>query len=73
MGRAKQTIDEKKLSKWKLLEEFRRRLAKIMESARPKHKPPGGPERPLLEEDYFFRACIGRSGSTSKTAPPNST
>ena len=45
MARAKQTIDEKRLSHWNLLDEFRRRLAKVMESAEPKQKSPGGPER----------------------------
>lgn len=59
MGRAKQTIDEKKLSRWKLLDEFRRRLAKVMESAGPRQKPPGGPERLLLEEDYFSLMLFG--------------
>lgn len=59
MGRAKQTIDEKKLSQWKLLEEFRCRLAKVMESVPPKQKPPGGPERLLLQEDYFSLMLLG--------------
>lgn len=59
MGSTKQTIDEKKLSHWKLLDEFRRRLAKVMESAEPKQKPPGGPERLLLERDYFSLMLFG--------------
>ena len=59
MGRSKQAIDEKKLSRWKLLEEFRRRFAKVMESAEPKQKPPGGPERLLLQENYFSLMLFG--------------
>jgi len=59
VARAKQTIDEKKLSHWKLLDDFRRRLAKVMGSAQPKQKPPGGPERLLLEEDYFSLMLFG--------------
>ena len=59
VGRAKRTIDEKKLTHWKLLDEFRRRLAKVMESAGPKQKPPGGPERLLLEKNYFSLILFG--------------
>ena len=53
MGRAEQDIDEKKLSNWKLLDEFRQRLAKVQ--AR-------GPERLLLEEDYFSLVLFGLCG-----------
>ncbi len=50
---------KKKLSPWKLLDEFRRRLAKVMESVEPGQKPPGGPERLLLEENYFSLILFG--------------
>lgn len=60
MGRAKKTIDEKKLSSWKLLDDFRRRLAKVMkESPPPPDRCPGGPERLLLAEDYFSLMLFG--------------
>lgn len=60
MGRAKEKIDEKKLRSWKLLDDFRRRLAKIRaEMPPPPEKRPGGPERLLLEEDYFSLMLFG--------------
>lgn len=60
MGRAKEIIDEKKLRSWKLLDDFRRRLAKIRESMPPPpDKRPGGPERLLLEKDYFSLMLFG--------------
>lgn len=60
MGRAKEIIDEKKLRSWKLLDNFRRRLAKIRESMPPPpDKRPGGPERLLLEKDYFSLMLFG--------------
>ena len=59
MGRAKDKIDEKKLSNWKLLDDFRRRLAKVRESVPGREKRPGGPERFLLEEDYFSLMLFG--------------
>lgn len=60
MGRAKEKIDEKKLRSWKLLDDFRRRLAKIRaEMPPPPGKRPGGPERLLLEEDYFSLMLFG--------------
>lgn len=59
MGRAKQTIDEKKLSHWKLLDDFRRRLAAVRQAAPAPHKRAGGPERLLLEEDYFSLMLFG--------------
>ena len=60
MGRAKEKIDEKKLSSWKLLDDFRRRLAKVQATAAVKpEKRPGGPERLLLEEDYFSLMLFG--------------
>lgn len=60
MGRAKEKIDEKKLRSWKLLDDFRSRLAKIRaEAPPPPEKRPGGPERLLLEEDYFSLMLFG--------------
>ena len=60
MGRAKEKLDEKKLSSWKLLDDFRRRLAKVRAaSAPPLGGRPGGPERLLLEEDYFSLMLFG--------------
>lgn len=60
MGRAKEIIDEKKLRSWKLLDDFRLRLAKIRHSMPPPpDKRPGGPERLLLEEDYFSLMLFG--------------
>lgn len=60
MGRAKEQIDEKKLSSWKLLDDFRQRLAKVREAMPPPpDKRSGGPERLLLEEDYFSLMLFG--------------
>ncbi len=60
MSRAKETIDEKKLSSWKLLDDFRRRLAKVRGTMPPPpDRRPGGPERLLLEEDYFSLMLFG--------------
>ena len=59
MGRAKDKIDEKKLSNWKLLDDFRRRLAKVRGPLPGREKRPGGPERLLLEEDYFSLMLFG--------------
>jgi hypothetical protein len=59
VGRAKDKIDEKKLSSWKLLDDFRRRLAKVQTAAPTREKRPGGPERLLLEEDYFSLMLFG--------------
>ena len=60
MGRAKDKIDEKKLKSWKLLDDFRSRLAKIRTKLpSPPKKRPGGPERLLLEEDYFSLMLFG--------------
>lgn len=60
MGRAKEKIDEKKLGSWKLLDDFRRRLAKVRAAtgSAPDGRP-GGPERLLLEEDYFSLMLFG--------------
>jgi hypothetical protein len=55
----KEKIDEKKLSSWKLLDDFRRRLAKAQSAAPTCQKRPGGPERLLLEEDYFSLMLFG--------------
>ena len=59
MGRAKDKIDEKKLSSWKLLDDFRRRLANAQAAVAVREKRPGGPERLLLEEDYFSLMLFG--------------
>lgn len=60
MGRAKEQIDEKKLRSWKLLDDFRSRLARIRaEMPPPPENRPGGPERLLLEEDYFGLMLFG--------------
>jgi hypothetical protein len=60
VGRAKKPIEEKMLSSWKLLDDFRRRLARIREAMPPPPVPrPGGPERLLLEEDYLSLMLFG--------------
>ena len=60
MGRAKKQIEEKKLRSWKLLDDFRGRLAKIRAEMPPQpERRPGGPERLLLEEDYFSLMLFG--------------
>lgn len=60
MGRAKKQIEEKKLRSWKLLDDFRSRLAKIRAEMPPQpERRPGGPGRLLLEEDYFSLMLFG--------------
>ena len=59
VGHAKDKIDEKKLSSWKLLDDFRQRLGKAQASVPKPEKRPGGPERKLLEEDYFSLMLFG--------------
>lgn len=60
MGRAKEKIDEKKLRSWKLLDDFRARLDRIRAEMPPApEKRPGGPERLLLEKDYFSLMLFG--------------
>lgn len=59
MGRAGEKIDEKKLTSWKLLDDFRCRLAKAQAAAPPCDKRPGGPKRLLLEKDYFSLMLFG--------------
>lgn len=60
MGRSKEKIDERKLRSWKLLDDFRSRLARIRaEMPPPPEKRPGGPDRLLLEEDYFSLMLFG--------------
>ncbi len=59
MSRAGEKIDEKKLSSWKLLDDFRCRLAKAQAAASPCDKRPGGPKRLLLEKDYFSLMLFG--------------
>jgi len=68
VGRAKETIDEKKLSSWKLLDDFRQRLAKARAAMPPPpDKRPGGPERLLLEENYFSLILFGLFNPVIKT------
>jgi Transposase DDE domain len=56
----KSTIDEKKLSSWKLLDDFRLRLAKARAAfPAPDQQRLGGPQRLLLEEDYFSLMLFG--------------
>ena len=59
MARTKDKIDEKLLSHWKLLDDFRERLAKAQAAAPKAAKRPGGPERKLLESDYFCLFLFG--------------
>jgi hypothetical protein len=60
VGRAKEKIDEKKLRCWKLLDDFRSRLARIRaEMPPPPENRPGGPERLLIEKDYFSLMLFG--------------
>jgi hypothetical protein len=59
VGRAKGKIDEKNLTSWKLLDDFRQRLAKAQAAAPIREKRPGGPERKLLETDYFCLFLFG--------------
>ena len=67
MANAKPIIDEKKLSSWKLLDEFRRRLAAVQaRTAKPEVRP-GGPKRQLLEEDYFSLILFGLFNPIIKT------
>ena len=59
VARTKDKIDEKQLSRWKLLDDFRARLAKVQAAAPKVAKKPGGPERKLLESDYFCLFLCG--------------
>lgn len=59
MSGAKGNIDEKKLSSWKLLDNFRQRLAKVQATFPKSEKRPGGPVRLLLEKDYFSLILFG--------------
>lgn len=59
VSNAKETINEKSLRSWKLLDNFRQRLASVRESMPLPDKRPGGPERLLLEEDYFSLMLFG--------------
>jgi hypothetical protein len=56
---AKGNIDEKKLSSWKLLDNFRQRLVKVQAAFPKSEKRPGGPVRLLLEKDYFSLILFG--------------
>jgi hypothetical protein len=62
---AKDKIDEKKVTCWKLLDDFRERLAKARVTAPKVGNRPGGPERKLLETDYF---CLLLSGLPNPVA-----
>lgn len=63
LARKGKTIDEAKLSNWKLLEQFRLRLLKAQQSRDSKlsavHQRLGGPERLLLEQHYFSLMLFG--------------
>ncbi|MGB6220463.1 IS4 family transposase [Haloferula sp.] len=60
MCRVKEKIDEKKLRSWKLLDDFRQRLAKARATMPPPpNQRPGGPKPLLLEEDYFSLMLFG--------------
>ena len=59
MGCGKDKIDERKLHSWKLLDEFRRRLANAQAAVPLREKRRGGPERLLLEEDYYSLMLFG--------------
>jgi hypothetical protein len=59
VARTKDKIDENQLSRWKLLDDFRERLAKAQSAAPKAAKNPGGPERKLLESDYFCLFLFG--------------
>ena len=59
VARSKDKIDEKQLSSWKLLDDFRARLAKVQVATPKVAKKPGGPERKLLESDYFCLFLFG--------------
>ena len=59
VGHAWQSIDEKKLSNWKPLDDFGCHLAKVAKTAAPKARRPGGAERKLLQEDYFSLMLFG--------------
>lgn len=59
MARPKDKIDEKELSSWKLLDDFRELLAKAQAAAPKVEKKSGGPERKLLETDYFCLFLFG--------------
>jgi hypothetical protein len=68
VGRTKKTIDVKKLRNWKLLDDFRQRLAKVRAAMPPPpEKRPGGPERLLLEENYFSLILFGLFNPVIKT------
>lgn len=57
MGRAKQLIDVKKLSSWKLLDAFRERLATAQARLLP-NPPPHDPKRLLLEKFGRFAPTL---------------
>ena len=66
MSQTEPSIDARKLSNWKLLDRFRLRLSRV----RVHPKEPGragGPERLLLEEDYFSLILFGMLNPVIKT------
>ncbi len=71
MGGAKEKIDEKKLRSWKLLDDFRRRLAKSRAEMPPPH--PGGfsPPVPKGSGGRFPNQTINYN-PMNHTAPGNS-
>ena len=54
----KKPIDVKMLSRWNLIDDFRRRLGLVRTRLAPAESR-GGPERKLLEEDYFSLFLFG--------------
>ena len=58
-GHSKGKIDEKKLSSWKLLDDFRQQLAKVQATAPKPKQRSGGPERKLLDKDYLSLMLLG--------------
>lgn len=59
MAGTKHKIDAEMLSSWKILDDFRERLAKVQAAAPKVDRRPGGPERKLLETDYFCLFLFG--------------
>lgn len=59
MAGTKHKIDAEMLSSWKILDDFRERLTKVQAAAPKVDRRPGGPERKLLETDYFCLFLFG--------------
>jgi len=60
-------ISEEKLSNWKLLDNFRLLLAAAIRARSAPEPRAGGPERKLLEEDYFSLFLFGLLNPIVKT------